>query len=80
MYGYFKLIYYYTAAILKELFSIKSSDPVLYDALITNFGYKTYRFSMHAPQDMLISLRIFKMIIKASFIKSKIRSNAKKNW
>lgn len=78
MYKYLKLFYYYGTAVLREIFAFKSKDSALNDALRSNFGYKTYRFPMHAPEDNLISFRILKMILKACFVKGKIRVNTTK--
>lgn len=72
---YLILLYYYFTAFLKHLLSIKSSDLIFQDALISNFEYKTYRFPMHAPEDKLISLRILKMILKSLFVKGKFKVN-----
>lgn len=79
MIAYLKLFYYYGTAVLKDLFAIRSCDTVLHDALRANFGYKTYRFPMHAPDDKLISLRILKMILKSAFVRGKIRQNNTKS-
>jgi hypothetical protein len=50
-----------------EVFNLTSRRKVFEAAKTSNFNAKTYRFSMNAPEDFLISLRILKKVLNSLF-------------